>query len=111
MEWLSPQKIEWTILGLIGAGLSVGARLGRGEKVNHWSVITTLAAGAAFAGTCTEALVNFARLEPFWAGGVALLIGLMIMGLVINALDGKIPVLNQFINKVTGGAKNDVNNG
>lgn len=94
-----PQNIDHTILGFIGAGISIGARLGRGEKINPWTVITTLATGAVVGGTCTEAMVEFAKLEPFWAGGVSLLLGITAMGFVLNAMDGKIP----FINKLMGG--------
>ena len=101
-----PEPLEWTILGFIGAGISIGVKLSREEKVNPWALMTTLATGAVAAGTCTEALVNFAKLEPFWAGTVALLLGLMAMGFVLNALDGKIP----FINKFVGGGKSDGDN-
>lgn len=100
-EYTFLMRTMWTALGFVGAGISIGARLGRGEKVNAWSVITTLAAGAAAGGTCTEALVNFAKLEPFWAGAVALLLGLMAMGFVLNAIDGKVPFINRFM----GGGK------
>jgi len=95
----TPDKIEWIILGFIGAGISVGVRLSRGEKVNRWAVLTTLVAGAAAGGTCTEALVSLAKLEPFWAGAIALLLGLMAMGFIINAIDGKIPFINKFMGK------------
>ena len=96
--------VTWTALGFVGAGISVGARLGRGEKVNKWAAATTLVAGAAIGGTCTNALVNFAHIEPFWSGGIALLLGVMAMGFIINAMDGKIP----FINKIMGGRNDDV---
>lgn len=95
-------KSFWTGLGFVGAGISIGARLGRGEKINSWTIGTTLVAGAAAGGTCTEALVKFANLEPFWAGAVALLLGMMAMGFVLNAIDGKIP----FVNKFMGGSSN-----
>lgn len=91
--------IIWTALGFVGAGISVGIRLSRGEVVNKWAVYATLAAGMSAAGTCTQALVSFANISAGWSGGIALLLGLMAMGFVTNALDGKIP----FINKFTGG--------
>lgn len=87
----------WTGLGLVGAGISVSVRISRGEKVNPWAVGATLAAGMGAAGTCTQALVSFANISPGWSGGVALLLGLMAMGFVTNALDGKIPFINKFM--------------
>lgn len=95
----------WTLLGFVGAGISVGIRLSRGEVVNKWAIATTLVAGMAAAGTCTQALVNFANLSLFWSGGVALLLGLMAMGFMANALDGKIPFINRFTGNSTPGGK------
>lgn len=88
----------WTVLGFIGAGISVGVKLQRGEQLNRPAVATTLVAGTVTAGACTHALVSFAHLDAGWSGGVALLLGLMAMGFIMNAVDGKIP----FINKFTG---------
>lgn len=102
MDWLTPKQIDWTLLGFLGAGISIGIRLGRGEKINKWALVTTLATGAAVAGTATEALTNAAGLEPFWAGAVALLLGLMAMGFVINAYDGKIPIINKWMGGANG---------
>lgn len=96
MGWFA--YVLWTGLGFIGAGVSVGVRLSRGEVMNKWAVLTTLTAGMFTAGACTQALVNFAHLDAGWSGGVALLLGLMAMGFITNAIDGKIP----FINKFTG---------
>lgn len=98
-------KAMWTALGFVGAGISIGARMSRGEQVNKWSVCTTLMAGAAAGGTCTEALVSLANLEPFWAGAVALLLGLVAMGFVLNAIDGKVPFINNFIGKSDNGSR------
>jgi hypothetical protein len=95
VSWAS--HIVWTGLGLIGAGISVGVRLSRGEKLNPYALSTTLIAGMAVSGTCTQALVNFASISAGWAGGVALLLGLMAMGFVNNALDGKIPFINRYM--------------
>lgn len=98
-------KLTWTALGFVGAGVSIGARMSRGETINKYGIATTLVAGAAAGGTCTEALVNFANLEPFWAGAVALLLGLMAMGFVINAIDGKVPFINNLMGKVGNGKR------
>lgn len=84
--------------GLIGAGIKVGFDLGNGKPVNKWMIGTTLLAGPAVAGTCTQLAVN--TLGVSFAGaaaGVALLLGLMAMGFVSNALEGKIPLLNRFM--------------
>lgn len=91
----------WTGLGLIGGGISVGIRKSKGEAVNVWAACTAVVAGMATAGSCTQALVTFAKLEAYWSGAVALLLGLMAMGFMINAVEGKVP----FINKFMGGPK------
>jgi len=91
--------IIWTILGLMGAGIAIGVRLGRGEKINKWVLITTLTTGASISGTCTKALVKFANLDAGWAGAVALMLGVMAMGFVINAMDGKVPFINRLMGK------------
>lgn len=98
-------KMTWTALGFVGAGISIGARISRGEDINKYGIITTLVAGAAAGGTCTEALIDFANLEPFLAGAVALFMGLMAMGFVMNAIDGKIPFINNLIGKVGNGKR------
>lgn len=102
-EYTFAIRAFWTTLGFVGAGISIGARLSRGETINKYGIATTLVAGAAAGGTCTEALVNLAHLEPFWAGAVALLLGLMAMGFVMNAIDGKIPFINNFLGKIGNG--------
>lgn len=91
-----------TALGCVGAGISVGIRLSRGEKINRWLVITTVVAGMATAGACTQAMVSFAHIEAYWSGAVSLLLGLMAMGFMLNAYDGKIPFINKFM-----GGKNE----
>lgn len=91
----------WTGLGLIGGGISVGIRKSKGEDVNKWAAGTAVVAGMATSGTSTQALVSYAHLEVYWSAAVALLLGLMAMGFMINVMEGKVP----FINKFMGGPK------
>ena len=87
----------WTGLGMVGGGISIGIKKSKGEAVNKWAAITAVVAGMATAGACTQALVSFAHLEAYWSGAVALLLGLMAMGFMVNAVDGKVPYINKFM--------------
>lgn len=100
VNWLI--HLIWTLLGFVGAGIGVGIRMSRGENLNAWAIGTTLVAGMAAAGVCTQAFVSFLGVNYVGlAGGIALFLGLMAIGFANNAVDGKIP----FINKIFGGTK------
>ena len=96
--WQVILLMVWTLLGFLGAGISVGIRLARGEQVNKWTVITAGTAGASMGGTTTMVVVDFLNLNIWWSLFVALLLGLMAMGFMSDAVDGKI----QFINRLMG---------
>ncbi len=87
----------WAFLGLIGAGIKVGAALGKGEMVNKWRAGTTLLAGMIASASSTNFFIEFLNLSQYASYPIALLIGLMAMGFFENAIDGKIPFINKFM--------------
>lgn len=89
--------VMWTCLGFVGAGIALGIRVSRGEVVNKWAVGTAFIAGMSMAGTSTNAMVNLAHLPAGLSGAVALLLGVMAMGFIADAMDGKISLINKFI--------------
>lgn len=89
----------WGLLGLLGAGINVGTKLGKGEIINPWRAGTTLVAGMVASASSTNFLIQFLNLSDYASYPIALLTGLMAMGFFDNAMSGKIP----FINKIMGG--------
>lgn len=95
--------VLWGFLGLLGAGIKVGIELGKGTPVNKWHIGTSLVAGGAMAATSTQGVVNMLGVEyGGLAGLVALLTGLMAIGFMVNALEGRIPLLNRFMGGNSG---------
>lgn len=100
---LLPSSYDNTILGFLGAGVSVGIGLSRGEKLNIYAVVTALVAGAIMGETSTAAFLYAANLNNIWSDFIAFTLGVCAMGFVKQAFDGKLPILS----KILGGGSND----
>lgn len=98
-----PNSIDNTILGFLGAGVSVGIGLSRGEKANVYAIVTSLIAGAVVGETATVGFMQIAGLDNIWSDFVAFTLGVCAMGFVKQAFDGKIPLLSN----IFGGKADD----
>lgn len=98
-----PNSIDNTILGFLGAGVSVGIGLSRGEKANVYAIATALVAGAVVGETATVGFLQLAGLDNIWSDFVAFTLGVCAMGFVKQAFDGKIPLLSN----IFGGKTDD----
>lgn len=98
-----PNSIDNTILGFLGAGVSVGIGLSRGEKANVYAIVTSLIAGAVVGETATVGFMQIAGLDNIWSDFVAFTLGVCAMGFVKQAFDGKIPLLSN----IFGGKTDD----
>jgi len=87
----------WTVLGLLGAGIKVGAAIGKGEVLNIWRAGTTLFAGMLAGGTFTAFLISFLHTSQEAGYPIAVLVGVMAMGFFDNAIEGKIPLINKLM--------------
>jgi hypothetical protein len=96
-EWFSQQAeiaISF-ILGVLGAGTRIVIGYDRGEKQNRFRVFATFMVGSVLAATSTKAAVVYFGLPIMAAGGISFLIGLFGLGLVYNALDGRVPFITK----------------
>lgn len=100
---LIPHNFDNTIWGCVGAGVSIGMGLSRGEKANIYAIVTALVAGAVVGETATVGFLQLAGLDNIWSDFVAFTLGVCAMGFVKQAFDGKLPILN----RIFGGKSDD----
>lgn len=97
-----PHNYDNTILGFLGAGVSVGIGLSRGEKANIFAIATALVTGAVVGETATSGFLILANLSNVWSDFIAFTLGVCAMGFVKQVFDGKLPIL-----KLIFGGKSD----
>lgn len=98
-----PHNYDSTILGFLGAGVSIGISLSRGDKANIFAIATALVSGAVMGETATQGFLILAGLDNIWSDFVAFTLGVCAMGFVKQAFDGKLPILSNLL----GGKSND----
>jgi hypothetical protein len=77
-------------LGALGAGVRVAIGHDKGEPQSKAKIIATFISGTVLAGTSNQAMTAYLSLPQNFSGAASFLIGLLGIGFVYQALDGKL---------------------
>lgn len=85
-----PAHLTEYVIGAFGAGVRVLIGHDKGEPQSKARMFATVIAGSVLAGTSSQALTEYADLPVGFAGGIAFLIGMLAIGFLYQALEGKV---------------------